>query len=449
MTVDTRRIRKLNDIAISTGPVVYWMSRDQRASDNWALLYAQETALEYKQPLAVVFTLAPSFLGATIRQYSFMLKGLEQVEASLKKKNIPFLLLSGDPVEQLPRFIKKHNPGAIITDFSPLKIHRKWKYSVAKDSHIAVSEVDAHNIIPCWETSNKQEFAARTIRPKIHRKLPEFLTEFPKLKKHPIDWPEKMPSTDWTKARKSLKVDTSISPIDWLQPGENAAHKILDIFINTKLAAYANDRNDPNRFALSNLSPYYHFGHIAPQRAALEVQAADNQTGGTEAYLEEMIVRRELSDNYCLYNPDYDSVAGFPEWAKKTLDDHRSDPREFLYSPEMFENAETHDYLWNAAQREMMTTGKMHGYMRMYWAKKILEWTPSPEEAMEIAGYLNDRYELDGRDPNGYVGVAWSIGGVHDRPWFERDIFGKIRYMNANGCRRKFDVEAYTATHSG
>lgn len=161
------------------------------------------------------------------------------------------------------------------------------------------------------------------------------------------------------------------------------------------------------------------------------------------AFLEELIIRRELSDNFCFYNEDYDNFKGFPEWAKKTLQKHKNDKREYLYSAIEFERALTHDELWNAAQMEIVRKGKMHGYMRMYWAKKILEWSESPEKAMEIAIYLNDRYGLDGRDPNGYTGIAWSIGGVHDRAWNERKIFGKIRYMSHGGCKSKFDVEKY------
>ncbi len=159
--------------------------------------------------------------------------------------------------------------------------------------------------------------------------------------------------------------------------------------------------------------------------------------------MEELIVRRELSDNFCFYNSDYDQFSGFPEWAQKTLNEHRGDKREFIYSLEQFEHGKTHDDLWNAAQLQMVLTGKMHGYMRMYWAKKILEWTGSPEDALEIAIHLNDKYELDGRDTNGYVGVAWSIGGVHDRAWQERPVFGKIRYMSYAGCKRKFDVSTF------
>ena len=209
------------------------------------------------------------------------------------------------------------------------------------------------------------------------------------------------------------------------------------------MSRYDWDRNETSREGQSDLSPYLHFGHIAPQRVALEVQESQSPRGSKEAFLEELIVRRELSDNFCYYNQDYDRFQGFPDWARKTLDEHRADEREYLYNLADFENARTHDPLWNAAQLEMVHRGKMHGYLRMYWAKKILELTASPEEAQEVAIYLNDRYELDGRDPYGYVGIAWSLGGVHDRAWGERPIFGKVRYMSYKGAAGKFDMQAY------
>jgi len=200
-----------------------------------------------------------------------------------------------------------------------------------------------------------------------------------------------------------------------------------------------------NQKGQSNLSPYLHFGQISAQRIALEVRKARLDPEAQKAFLEELIIRRELSDNYCYYNPDYDRPSGFPAWAQKTQATHQDDRREYDYSSEQLEKAQTHDPLWNAAQMEMVHKGKMHGYMRMYWAKKILEWTKSPEEAQRIAITLNDKYELDGRDPNGYTGIAWSIGGVHDRAWGERPVFGKIRYMSYNGSKSKFDVKGYIA----
>lgn len=440
--VNPKRINKLNNFEPSSGAVVYWMSRDQRVNDNWALLYAQELAKENNQPLVVIFCLMSEFLEATIRQYSFMIKGLKEVEKSLKEKNIPFYLLIGNPAQKIPEFIKENKAGALVSDFDPLKIKRLWKKEILQKINIPLYDVDAHNICPCTFVSQKQEFAARTIRPKINRALIEFLTEFPTVKKQP-ESKYSSPPTDWDKVFNSLKVNTDVPPVKWIESGENGAKKVLEQFIENKLDDYDAKRNDPSLDAISNMSPYLHFGQISAQRIALEVSRANAKESSKDAYLEELIVRRELSDNFCYYNDDYDNYNGFPEWGKKTLNEHRKDIRAYIYSLEEFEQAKTHDELWNAAQLEMVKTGKMHGYMRMYWCKKILEWTNTPEDAIKISIYLNDKYELDGRDPNGYVGVAWSIGGVHDRAWFERDVFGKIRFMNYNGCKSKFNIQNY------
>ena len=234
-----------------------------------------------------------------------------------------------------------------------------------------------------------------------------------------------------------------VQEVSWIIPGEQNALEALSSFLENRFDKYAEERNDPVRNAQSNLSPYLHFGQISAQRVAIEVKKYCGNPESEEGFLEELIIRRELADNFCLYNPHYDSFAGFPDWVKDTLGKHKTDKREFIYTKEEFEKAQTHEDLWNAAQNEMIKTGKMHGYMRMYWAKKILEWTNTPQNALNVAIYLNDKYELDGRDPNGYTGCAWSIGGVHDRPWTERDIFGKIRYMNRNGAKRKFDIDSY------
>jgi deoxyribodipyrimidine photo-lyase len=441
--VDSRRIMLLQDGNKTQGPVIYWMSRDQRVHDNWALLFTQGIAKQNDSELAVIFNLVPDFLEASIRQYGFMLKGLEEIEKELAKHNIPFFLLQGKPQDTISNFIEEHNVSIIISDFDPLRIKRIWKRDLAKKINIPFYEVDSHNIVPCKYVSQKLEFGAYTIRPKIHKALIEFLEEFPKpikMNKPEIMIPEKI---DWKKFEKKLKIDFSVKEVDWIIPGENEAKKTLQRYIHFKLDHYDEGRNNPIMDVQSNLSPYLHFGQISAQRVALEIQKLKNHSKSTEAFLEELIVRRELSDNYCYYNTKYDSFDGFPEWAKRTLNEHKKDKREFIYSLKQFENAETHEDLWNASQRQLLKTGKLHGYMRMYWAKKILEWSISPEEAYKIAIYLNDKYELDGRDPNGYVGCAWAIGGVHDRAWAERKIFGKIRYMNYNGCRRKFDVESY------
>jgi len=441
--MDRRRIRTLYYGIRDKGPVAYWMSRDQRVNDNWALLFAQSLAIEQRLPLCVIFCLAPQFLNATLRHYDFMLRGLEELEAHLSHKQIPFFLLSGTPEKEIPLFISTHRVSTLITDFDPLKIKKGWKERVAREIAIPFFEVDTHNIVPCWVASEKQEYGAYTIRPKIHHLLKDFLTDIPPVQKHPFLWKKKLNRVDWASIQKGLRVDKSVSPVTWIKPGEREAHEQLQNFIKKGLKKYDRERNDPNCHGQSDLSPYLHFGQVSAQRVALEVLKARPGKDEKDAFLEELIVRKELSDNFCFYNNDYDRFEGFPLWAQKTLHDHRRDSRTYIYSLQEFEEAKTHDNLWNAAQVEMVKRGKMHGYMRMYWAKKILEWSKSPETALAIAIYLNDRYELDGRDPNGYTGIAWSIGGVHDRAWGERPIFGKVRYMSYAGCSTKFDVQSY------
>ena len=440
--MNKNRIRLLQTGIDKKGAVVYWMSRDQRLYDNWAFTFAQELSLERVAPLAIVFCLQNNFLGATIRQYGFMLRGLHELELEAAKYNIPFQMLIGSPENVIPQFINEIDAGVLISDFDPLKIKRVWKRDTAKKIKIPFYEVDAHNVVPCLYASNKEEFAAYTIRPKINKLLPEFLDEFPKPEAAKNNTDLQLYENDWDKIWGSLTVDNSVKEVDWIKPGETAAVETLADFLQNKLLKYNEVRNDPTLNGQSNLSPYLHFGQLSAQRIALNTLKYF-PSEQSESFLEELIVRRELADNFCYYNTLYDSFLGFKDWAKLTLNTHRADKREFTYSLEEFENAAAHEELWNAAQNELVNKGKMHGYMRMYWAKKILEWSQSPEEALRIAIYLNDKYSLDGRDPNGYTGCAWSIGGIHDRAWGERSVFGKIRYMNFNGCKRKFDVEEY------
>jgi deoxyribodipyrimidine photo-lyase len=449
--VQSERVRLLKKGNAKPGPIIYWMSRDQRLNDNWALLYAMELAKQKNTFVIIVFCLVENFLNATEIQYQFMLDGLKQLANTARNYNIPFILLQGKPEEEIPKYIKQSDASCLVFDFDPLTIKRDWKNKIAKLIDIPFYEVDAHNIVPVWKASPKEEFAAYTFRPKIQKLLPDYLTEYPEIKKQEI--PEHFGESISTFPSLPSGTLNTIRNIKFA-PGEEAAHKCLFDWINKKLPDYAQKRNDPNQNCQSNLSPYLHFGMFSSQRIALEVNKFAignidiNLTDSVNAFLEELIVRKELSDNYCFYNDKYCQFDGLHNWAKTTLNLHRKDEREYIYSLEEFENAETHDILWNAAQNEMSHTGKMHGYMRMYWAKKILEWTESPEEALEYTIYLNDKYELDGRDPNGYTGIAWSIGGVHDRAWNERPVFGKIRYMNYNGCKRKFDINQYISRNS-
>ncbi|XP_047099249.1 deoxyribodipyrimidine photo-lyase isoform X1 [Schistocerca piceifrons] len=430
--------------------VVYWMSRDQRVQDNWALLYAQKLALKTSLSLHVCFCLVPKFLDTTYRHYSFLLKGLQEVEAECKKLAVEFHLLLGEPVSTLPQFLTQHKLGAVVTDFSPLREPRKWVDDVKKclPKDVPLCQVDAHNIVPCWIASDKLEYAARTIRNKINSKLQEYLTQYPPVVPHPHS-PKKHAivrqfEANWVAAEKFIEADRSVQPVTWATAGTEAGLLMLHKFCTKGLKNYGSKRNDPTIDALSNLSPWFHFGHISVQRAILEVKAYRSKyTESVDAFCEEAIIRRELSDNFCFYNDKYDSIEGTNAWALKTLNDHRKDKRSYIYTCEELEKSLTHDDLWNSAQIQLVKDGKIHGFMRMYWAKKILEWTPSPEEALRIAIYLNDRYSLDGGDPNGFVGCMWSVCGIHDQGWLERPVFGKIRYMNYEGCKRKFNIAAY------
>jgi deoxyribodipyrimidine photo-lyase len=434
-------VTSLNSIPLRTGPVIYWMSRDQRIGDNTALLYAQNLALGTRSPLVILFCLGPSFPGATLRQYSFMLEGLKEIEPKTRKLGIGFLIRVGNPPEIVQHACEELSAGALVTDFSPLRVPRQWKDQVNRKTGISFFEVDAHNVVPCRTASPKQEYSARTLRPKIIRLLPEYMKEFPEIIPHPFPPDQSFPQPEWDELENNLSIDRAVGWVSWVKPGENAARAMLEHFIVNSLDRYATEKNDPTKEALSNLSPYLHFGQISAARVALEVRKRGG--AGAESFMEELIVRKELAENFCLYNPRYDEFAGLPSWGKAALEKHWSDPREYIYSLEEFEEASTHDPLWNAAQTEMAVTGKMHGYMRMYWAKKILEWSRDPEEAFAIAVFLNDKYELDGCDPNGYAGIGWSIGGLHDLPWFDRPVFGTVRYMNDAGCRRKFNTAKY------
>lgn len=437
-----RRVRAVRPGTPGPGPVVYWMRREHRARDNWGLLHAQALALDARRPLVVAWCLARGYLGATLRQFAFLLRGLAEVARDLEALRIPFVLLEGDPGAEVSRFAQ--NAHTLVTDFDPLRPKRGWLKDAAAVLPCPVVEADGRNVCPCWLVSDKREYMARTIRPKIHRLLPEFLEPFPDLVPHPHPWDRHIQAPDFPGALGRLDIDRAVPEVDWAVPGPAAGRAMLDDFLANRLPRY-DSRNDPNAEAVSLLSPWLHFGMLSAQRAAIEASKTHAPREAKDAFLEELVVRRELADNFCLHAPDHDQISCFPDWARATLDRHRDDPRPSLYSGEELEQARTHDPLWNAAQRQMTATGHMHGWLRMYWAKKILEWTPSPEEALRLATLLNDRWELDGRDSNGYTGLAWSMGGVHDRPWGERPVFGTVRYMNLAGAMRKFDVARFVA----
>ncbi|XP_071455120.1 deoxyribodipyrimidine photo-lyase-like [Hetaerina americana] len=430
--------------------VLYWMSRDARVQDNWAMLYSQRIALKHRVPLHVCFCLVPKFLDATIRHFKFLLGGLREVESELRNLNIQFHLLRGKADVVLPEFVENHSIGAVVTDFSPLRTPLNWVKSFKEklNSSVPFWQVDAHNIVPLWVTSDELEYAAYTIRGKIKRNLPEFLTCFPPVIQHPYPAAVIPEPVDWDAAEASLDVDQSVKKVNWATPGTCSGLKMLQSFLLSRLHLYATKRNEPTVEAQSNLSAWIHFGQISIQRCVLEVQEKRSKCpDSVDGWVEQAVIRRELADNFCYYNPNYDNIKGADKWAVDTLNSHKKDRRQYMYSLSKFEAAQTHDDLWNASQIQMMREGKMHGFLRMYWAKKILEWSESPEEALSISIYLNDRYSLDGRDPNGYVGIMWSICGIHDRGFPERPILGCIRWMSYEGCKRKFDVASVVSQY--
>jgi len=449
----TRLVTKNHQRDLSGSCVVLWMMRDQRVCDNNAIYYAQSVASKHNIPLKVVFNLVPKFLDATIRQYGFMINGLKEVEQSLRALEIPFHLLMGDPKVNIPKFVKDHDASLLVTDFSPLRVGLGWIQHVAQSldentpKKIPLVQVDAHNVVPCWVASPKLEYSARTFRGKISPLIGEYLREVPLPHTNPTGSLIDCSPIDWEAALNSLQIDRTVKEVDWIVGGAKAGELMVEEFIKKRLPNYDTNRNNPTLDNVSNLSPYFHFGQISVQKVVLKLKALKKFGGAVDTFIEEAVVRRELADNFCYYNPKYDSIEGCYGWAKETLQVHQNDKRPYVYTKEQLENAMTHDDLWNAAQIQMTREGKMHGFLRMYWAKKILEWTNSPEEALSIAIYLNDKYELDGRDPNGYVGCMWSIGGIHDQGWGERPIFGKIRFMNYEGCKRKFDVKKFVTKY--
>lgn len=441
--IQPERIEPLNNHTLKERDyVLYWMQSAQRADDNHALEHAVAIANARAKPLLVLFSLTDNYPEANLRHYAFMLDGLRQVEQAMAKRRIPFVVLNGDPAANTIKLARRAD--AVIVDEGYLRIQRTWRRTVADAIDCPLDEVTTNLIVPVEAASDKENFSAGTLRPRIHLRLDTFLVPLKpnKLQKTALDLDIKN-RVDLADPNllSRLKLDTSVAPSPFYSGGPDSARKRLRDFIARKLDRYHLDRNDPLLDCQSGLSPYLHFGHISPLTIALAVRTTDSP--GKDAFLEELIVRRELSHNFVYYNPGYDNFEkALPLWAQRTLSLRTKDKRQYLYSLDQLENARTHDPAWNAAQREMSLTGKMHNYMRMYWGKKILEWTKSPKLAFDWALHLNNKYELDGRDPNAFAGVAWCFG-KHDRAWADRPVFGKVRYMNAAGLNRKFNVPAY------
>jgi deoxyribodipyrimidine photo-lyase len=439
--IENQRIKRLNSNTFQKRKyILYWMQASQRTKNNHALDYSIELANRYQKPLVVFLGLTDTFPDANLRHYHFMVQGLKEIEESLENKQIQFIIKKISPEKGIIPLAK--DACVVIGDQGYLRIQRQWRKQVAEEITCPFIQVESNIIVPVEEASHKEEYAAYTLRPKVMWKFIDYVKQNEDSK--PIkdslkfDFESEVISNVDT-FLKDMNIDTSVKPVEGFVGGEKQAEALLKDFISHKLDTYGSLKNDPNNEYTSHLSPYLHFGQISPSYIMSEIYKKE----GYGQYIEELLVRRELAINFVYYNTMYDSFKGLPSWALETLQKHRNDRRQYLYIIEEFEQANTHDPYWNAAQRQMIQTGYMHGYMRMYWGKKILEWTKTPEDAFDIALYLNNKYELDGRDPNGYAGVAWCFG-KHDRPWKERQIFGKVRYMNAKGLERKFDIETYS-----
>lgn len=435
------RARLIHNRPGQPGPVVYWMHREFRARDNWSLSHALDLARERGQPLCVAVCLARSFGLARPAHFAFLVHGLRETARELAALGIPLALLRGEPGREVPELVRGLRAGLVVTDADPVRIKRGWLAQALPRLDVPVVEVDARNCVPARVASDKREYMARTLRPKIQRLLPEFLDEYPPLPVPALSWPTPLPRPDWD----ALCAEFGPPPASF-PPGEAAARARLDVFVSQGLPRYADARNTPVEPAASLLSPYLHFGQLSAQRVVLSVLTAKNvPPEARDGFLEQLIVRRELAENFCLHTPDYDTPDAFPAWAQATLHRHRDDPRPHLASEAELEAGDSPDPLWNAAQRQLLATGHMHGWLRMYWAKQVLLWSPDAATALARCLRLNDSLSLDGRDVNGYAGLAWSIGGVHDRPWPERQVFGTVRSMTLSGARRKFDVAAFAA----
>jgi len=434
-------IRRPGPPAEHTRCVVYWMQRAQRAHDNPALDLAVELGNALGLPVVVFFAVVP-YPNANLRHYAFMQQAFPDTARRLAARNIAFVLRR-HPHSDLARFCDEAGAALLVGDENPIREAAHWRDVLAKKLRIPYYTVDADVVVPS-KLLIKAQYAARTIRPSLKALFSDYLVPCrnPRAKfalAEPLASED--PAADLTAGWNSL--DRSVPPVSSFKAGTTEALRLLDDFVSHRLATYPTLQGAPDRDATSRLSPYLHFGHISPVTIALAVRDASVPPETKDKYLDQLITWRELAINFVHFNPLYDSIECAEPWAHRSLAAHAADPRPVLYTRAQLERAQTHDELWNAAQLQMLHLGWMHNYMRMYWAKKILEWSPSPAVAYQTALYLNDKYFLDGRDPNGYAGVAWAIAGKFDRPWFDRPIFGVIRYMSGPAAAKKFDAAKY------
>ncbi len=428
--------------------VLYWMQSTQRINDNFSLEAAIKIANKHSLPLKVLFVLNGDYPDSNARHFHFMIEGLRTLATSLADLGIDFTVKQGAFNKIVPQYFE--DAAAFIFDHAylrPLRQVRTLLTNMADDEKLYALSAENDVIVPIEKASQKCEYAARTIRPKLTKVVDDYLElNEPSPLQHSHKSDCDLLKQDTQTINESLGVDVSIGKTPYFNGGEEEALKQLDHFIDEKLNHYHNS-NDPAKQLTSQLSMYLHFGMISPMRIyqsvedAMQAGSISRQSG--EAYLEQLLVRRELAFNYVTYCEGYDTFETMSDpWAYETMNIHINDKRDYLYTKEDYITFNTHDPYFNAAMREMVETGYMHNYMRMYWGKKIIEWSQSYKEAYQTILTLNNAYFLDGRDPVSYASVAW-LFGKHDHGWKERDILGKLRYMNDKGLKRKFDIDTY------
>jgi deoxyribodipyrimidine photo-lyase len=443
--IEPERIKVLNSASERGGAyVLYWMQQSQRARCNPALEFALAKASELKLPLVVGFGLKAEYHEANARHFTFMLQGLRDTEAELRKRGVTFVIRRGNPPD-VALSLAEH-AALVVCDRGYLRHLRQWRALVSHKARCPVIQVEGDAVVPVEAASARAEVAAYTLRRKIKARLEEFL-QVGEAKRAPDGRPydgltSDVDLADIARAVAQLGADNTVGPVRRFVGGTSQAYERLDIFIAEKLAGYADNRNEPGLWHCSLLSPYLHFGQISPVDIARRIMAADVPAEDLDTFVDELVVRRELGLNFVTFNQDYDRFAALPSWARETLAAHTGDKRPHRYARAQLEDGETDDAYWNAAVRETVHTGYMHNYMRMYWAKKILEWSASPETAFDTTLYLMNKYFLDGRDPLSYSNVAWCFG-QHDRPWPERPVFGTVRSMAQSSLKRKFDMDRY------
>lgn len=441
--IDKRRIIRLNDTDAQEGDyVLYWMQASQRSEWNHALEYAIQRANDANVPLLVCCVVHPESGIHTPRQLQFVLQGLREVRSSLDRRNVQFVLRVGQPAKEVCRLAKEANE--VVCDRGYLREQVALRQQVASAANCAVWQIESDVIVPVESASTKREYAARTIRDQLNDAAEEFIQPLSTTalnRSSSTVAADGLDPAEWDDLSQHYPFTDRVPAVDWLAGGTSQAKSRLRSFLDERLSDYR-DRSAVNQENVSHLSAYLHFGQISPLAVYDAVGKAKANRESRDDFLEELLVRRELSFNFVHYESDYDSLSALPGWAEETLKQHEDDPRSHHYTAQELEGAETHDEAWNAMMREMKVRGYLHNHLRMYWGKKIIEWTNTVDHAHRTALSLNNKYFIDGCDANSFANILW-LFGLHDRAYGERDVFGKVRYMSKGGLERKFDVEQY------